>query len=183
MQDFLGRSLREEPAAGHEADGSLRAIAAADWLHQSHHFSSHAKREDSIDLRFCQGKTRSNMTQSLSFLSEHGPVLLFFVVLAELLGLPLPAVPVLVAMGAMAGEGRFSFTTGLLIAVSAWLIADVVWYRLGRWRGARVLNFLCRISLEPDSCVRSAENVLAARGPRALLFAKFFPGLSTVATP
>ena len=123
------------------------------------------------------------MTQSLSFLSEHGPVLLFFVVLAELLGLPLPAVPVLVAMGAMAGEGRFSFTTGLLIAVSACLIADVVWYRLGRWRGARVLNFLCRISLEPDSCVRNAENVLAARGPRALLFAKFFPGLSTVATP
>lgn len=123
------------------------------------------------------------MTQPLAFLGQHGPLLLFFVVLAEMLGLPLPAVPVLVAMGAMAGGGRFSFATGLFIAVSACLTADVIWYRLGRWRGARVLNFLCRISLEPDSCVRNAENVLAARGPRALLFAKFVPGLSTVATP
>jgi membrane protein DedA with SNARE-associated domain len=123
------------------------------------------------------------MTQPLSFLGQHGPALLFLIVLAEMLGLPLPAVPVLVAMGAMAGEGRFSFATGLVIAVSACLTADVIWYRLGRWRGARVLTFLCRISLEPDSCVRTAENVLAARGPRALLFAKFLPGLSTVATP
>ena len=123
------------------------------------------------------------MPDPLSFLGEQGPLLLFLVVLAEQLGLPLPAVPVLVAMGAMAGLGRFSFATALLIAVSACLVADFVWYRLGRWKGARVMNLLCRISLEPDSCVRNAENVLAVRGARALLFAKFLPGLSTVAPP
>lgn len=117
------------------------------------------------------------------FLQRHGPLVLFLIVLAEQLGLPLPAVPVLLAMGALVGTGRFTFATALLVSVAACVIADFVWYRLGRWKGARVLGLLCRISIEPDSCVRSAETVLAARGARALLFAKFVPGLSTVAPP
>jgi membrane protein DedA with SNARE-associated domain len=111
------------------------------------------------------------------------PWTLFAIVLAEQLGLPLPAVPVLLVMGAMAGAGRFSFAAALMIAVAACLIADYAWYRLGRWRGARVLNLLCRISLEPDSCVRMAENRLALGGARALLVAKFIPGFSTAAPP
>lgn len=110
-------------------------------------------------------------------------MVLFLIVLAEQLGLPLPAVPVLLAMGAMVGTGQFSFSTVLAIAVGACLVADFAWYRLGRWRGARVLNWLCRISLEPDSCVRTAENRLALRGAQALLVAKFIPGFSTAAPP
>ena len=110
-------------------------------------------------------------------------MVLFLIVLAEQLGLPLPAVPVLLAMGAMVGTGQLSFSTVLAIAVGACLLADFAWYRLGRWRGARVLNWLCRISLEPDSCVRTAENRLAFRGAQALLVAKFIPGFSTAAPP
>jgi membrane protein DedA with SNARE-associated domain len=68
-------------------------------------------------------------------------------------------------------------------ALAASLPADVVWYELGRRRGARVLAVLCRISLEPDSCVRRTENLFMRRGRAALLVAKFFPGLSTVAPP
>ena len=109
--------------------------------------------------------------------------MLFLIVLAEQLGLPLPAVPVLLAMGAMVGTGRFSFAGVLAIAVGACILADFVWYRLGRWRGAKVLNWLCRISLEPDSCVRTAQDRLAFRGAQALLVAKFFPGFSTAAPP
>jgi membrane protein DedA with SNARE-associated domain len=108
---------------------------------------------------------------------------LFLIVLAEQLGLPLPAVPVLLAMGALVGAGRFSFATVLAISVGACLVADFAWYRVGRWRGAKVLNWLCRISLEPDSCVRTAENRLASGGARALLVAKFLPGFSTAAPP
>ena len=119
----------------------------------------------------------------VKFLAGQGPLVLFLIVLAEQLGLPLPAVPVLLAMGAMVGTGRFSFAEVLAISVAACILADFAWYRLGRWRGAHVLNWLCRISLEPDSCVRTAQNRLAFRGAQALLVAKFIPGFSTAAPP
>ncbi len=69
------------------------------------------------------------------------------------------------------------------IAVVASLLSDFIWYAVGRRRGTRVLQMLCRISLEPDSCVRQTEDLFARRGLASLLVAKFIPGLSTVAPP
>jgi hypothetical protein len=67
--------------------------------------------------------------------------------------------------------------------VLAALAADMLWYQLGRRRGIKVLQLLCKISLEPDSCVRRTEGVFAKQGARSLLLAKFLPGLGTVAPP
>src|SRR5581483_7164523 len=67
--------------------------------------------------------------------------------------------------------------------VAVFDVGDLVWYRLGRRHGAAVLTLLCRISLEPDSCVRRTEDVFARWGARVLLIAKFVPGLNTVAAP
>ena len=50
-------------------------------------------------------------------------------------------------------------------------------------RGHQVLGLLCRISLEPDSCVRQTENAFLRYGVRFLLFAKFVPGLGTLGPP
>jgi membrane protein DedA with SNARE-associated domain len=69
------------------------------------------------------------------------------------------------------------------VAVIACLVSDLGWYAVGRRRGIRVLQFLCRISLEPDSCVRQTEDLFSRRGRAALIVAKFVPGLSTVAPP
>jgi len=71
----------------------------------------------------------------------------------------------------------------LLTCVLACIVADTFWYRLGQTRGAGVLRFLCRMSLEPDSCVQSTRGSLDRRGPQALLYSKFVPGLNTVAAP
>jgi len=57
------------------------------------------------------------------------------------------------------------------------------WFVLGRRRGARVLRFICRLSLEPDSCVRQTEMVYRRYGVRSLLVAKFVPGLNAVSAP
>jgi membrane protein DedA with SNARE-associated domain len=119
----------------------------------------------------------------LETLLKYGYLLLFAFVLAEQSGLPVPAVPVLLGVGALTGAGRMSMTLAFAAALAASLPPDVVWYELGRRRGARVLAILCRISLEPDSCVRNTENLFMRRGRGALLIAKFFPGLSTVAPP
>jgi membrane protein DedA with SNARE-associated domain len=123
------------------------------------------------------------MSDAVPGLLQYGYLLLFVFVLAEQIGLPVPAVPILLGVGALVGAGRMSATLAVCAALAASLPPDLVWYQLGKRRGPRVLGFLCRISLEPDSCVRRTENLFMQRGRKALLIAKFFPGFSTVASP
>ncbi len=123
------------------------------------------------------------MDETIRFLLRHGYVVLFLSVSADQLGLPVPSVPVLLAMGALSGSGEFSLAVALPLAVAGCLVGDLSWYELGRRRGRRILKFLCRISLEPDFCIRRAEDLFSRRGPSVLLFSKFVPGLSLVAPP
>jgi membrane protein DedA with SNARE-associated domain len=123
------------------------------------------------------------MHRTLEFLLHHGYVVLLGWVFAEQIGLPLPSMPLLLAAGALAGTGRLSFFASLFFVLLAAVTADSIWYQLGRRRGISILQLLCRISLEPDSCVRRTEGLFAKQGARSLLLAKFVPGLSTVAPP
>jgi membrane protein DedA with SNARE-associated domain len=123
------------------------------------------------------------VSHSLQFLLHHGYVVVFGWVFAEQIGVPIPSMPVLLAAGALAGSHQMSFTVSLALAALACLISDFVWYGMGRIRGHSILSLLCKISLEPDTCVRKTENMFIRQGSRALLFAKFVPGLGTVAPP
>lgn len=116
-------------------------------------------------------------------LHRHGALVVFGVVLAEQLGLPLPAVPLLVATGVLIGTGHIGLVPAVAAAFVATLLADWAWYEAGRRRGRTVLALLCRIALEPDTCVRRTEDVFRIHGPHALALAKFIPGLSTIAPP
>ena len=115
--------------------------------------------------------------------ASYGLPLVCGVVLLEQLGLPIPAIPVLVIAGALAVDGRLAAWQVLLGAVVASVIADALWFGLGRVQGNRILKTLCRISLSPDSCVRQTESVFERWGMPSLLVAKFIPGFSTVAPP
>ena len=117
------------------------------------------------------------------FLLKHGYWVLFVNVLAEQIGLPVPAFPVLLAMGALAGLGYRSFDISLALAVCAAMASDVIWFGLGRSRGRSILNLLCRLSLEPDSCVSNTKSLFSRFGASALLFARFVPGLGAAAAP
>ena len=123
------------------------------------------------------------MTEANHFLVNHGQWILFLAVFAEQMGLPLPAVPWLLAAGALSATGQFNAPVGIGSSVLACLLGDMFWFYLGRYRGTKVLGLLCRISLEPDSCVRRTSNLFTRYGLRGLLVAKFVPGLSTVAPP
>ncbi len=123
------------------------------------------------------------MNETLGFLVRHGYSVLFAWVFVEQLGLPLPSVPLLLAAGALAGTGRLNLTLVAALPIVAALLSDALWYELGRRRGVKVLQFLCRISLEPDACVRRTESVFARHGARSLVVAKFVPGLNTAAPP
>ncbi len=117
------------------------------------------------------------------FLLKYGYWVLFCNVLLEQAGVPLPTMPVFLAMGALAGLGKFSFVASVVIALTATMSADLMWFYLGRTRGTSILNLMCRISLEPDSCVSNTKNQFQKRGAYSLLFAKWVPGLSAAAPP
>jgi len=122
-----------------------------------------------------------SLEQAADFLIRHGYAVLFGWVLLEQLGLPIPAAPLLIAAGALARAGKMNLTFAVTLAFIAVILADLFWYSLGRYRGGRILKLLCRISLEPDSCVRRTENLFVRHGVRSLLVAKFIPGLNTAA--
>lgn len=115
-----------------------------------------------------------------SLLLQHGYALLVGYVFAGAVGSPTPVDPMLLVMGALIGTHEYSFLPAFAGALMASLGGDLLWYELGRRKGRSVLNLLCRLSLEPDSCVRVTEETFAKRGPRALLFVKFVPGLGLV---
>ena len=115
--------------------------------------------------------------------AQYGLIAVFVVVLAEQLGLPIPALPVLVMAGAFASDNPLYGIAALALALLAAIIGDCVWFLAGRRYGHRVLRLLCRISLSPDACARQTENAYERRGAATLVIAKFVPGLSTLAPP
>jgi len=119
----------------------------------------------------------------MELVASYGLALVFANVLAEQIGLPIPAVPTLVVAGALAVDGRLSGALILLAAVFASVLADATWYELGRRQGHRILKTLCRVSLSPDTCVSQTERHFEKWGLASLLVAKFVPGFSTVAPP
>jgi membrane protein DedA with SNARE-associated domain len=123
------------------------------------------------------------MRELVHLLEHYGVALIFLNVFLEQIGLPIPAVPALIVEGAMTSDGRFHVASIFPAAIAASLLADAIWFVLGRRLGHRVLRILCRISLSPDSCVRQTESFFGRWGMTSLLFAKFVPGFSTVAPP
>jgi membrane protein DedA with SNARE-associated domain len=123
------------------------------------------------------------ISESLAVVTRHGYLVLFAWVTAEQLGAPLPALPILIAAGVLSATGQLSLLSAFALAILACLIGDAAWYALGKWRGTAVLRTLCRISLEPETCVRKSSSFISRHGGRALLIAKFIPGISTVAVP
>ena len=97
---------------------------------------------------------------AIDSLVKYGYLVVFGAVFAEQVGLPFPSEPFLLATGGAAGSGHLSFTLALGLAALASLVGDTFWYWLGRSRGPRVLGWLCRMSLEPDTCsVQRAESL------------------------
>jgi membrane protein DedA with SNARE-associated domain/rhodanese-related sulfurtransferase len=113
----------------------------------------------------------------------YGYLLLFSWVLVEQLGIPLPATPVLLAAGALSAERQISFPLALLVGLSAAMTADSCWFLIGRRYGHHVLRILCKLSLEPTTCVRRTQDSFGHRRGVMLMFAKFVPGLGILAPP
>jgi len=123
------------------------------------------------------------MNDLLSMMARHGYALTFAVLLAEAMGFPFPAAIALIAAGAATAAHTLSGTAVLLAAMAALMIGDIAQFWLGRYTGWALLGFLCRLSMNPETCMlRSAESFYK-RGKATLVIAKFVPGVNTMAAP
>jgi len=121
------------------------------------------------------------MTAAPDLLTQYGLAVVFAWAFAVQAGAPVPAIPMLLGVGALSGAGRMDLGFAIAAAVAATVAADGVWYWLGRSRGTRVLELLCRFALDPDSLIRHAKQRFAAHRLRYLVLAKFLPGVNPLA--
>jgi membrane protein DedA with SNARE-associated domain/rhodanese-related sulfurtransferase len=123
------------------------------------------------------------MESLLNGLSQHGYLILFGAVFLESIGIPVPSALALLIAGAAAGRGALVPWLTAASALSAFLLGDSILFLLGRHTGWWLLGVLCRLSLNPESCILSAADSFYRRGRVLLLFAKFVPGINTMAAP
>jgi membrane protein DedA with SNARE-associated domain/rhodanese-related sulfurtransferase len=124
------------------------------------------------------------VTQDLvSLIAQYGLLIVGANVLLDQIGLPVPAYPTLVVAGAIAAGGHLAAGPLYLLCVIACLLPDCGWYLVGQIYGIKVLKLLCRISLEPDSCVSQTQSRFERWGINSLVIAKFVPGLAIIAPP
>ena len=123
------------------------------------------------------------MPIAIVFFIHYAYPLIFIWVLVEQIGIPIPSIPLLLTAGTLSATHRVSWFGITLAMLLACMIADSIWFSLGRRYGNSVLKLLCRLSFEASTCVSKTEGYFTRRGPVTLLFAKFVPGLSTVAAP
>jgi len=119
----------------------------------------------------------------VTHLLERGCAVLFAVVLMESIGLPVPAALALLLAGGAAGRGMLGVGPSLASALGALLLGDTLMFLIGRYTGWWLLGLLCRISLNPESCILSSADSFYKRGRILLLFAKFVPGINSLASP
>jgi membrane protein DedA with SNARE-associated domain/rhodanese-related sulfurtransferase len=123
------------------------------------------------------------MNGIFDFLVRHGVAVLFLAVFVEQVGVPLPAAPWLLAAGALAATGKINWLAALPAATLGSVLADLIWFYMGRYYGNRILGLLCKINLQPDSGVRRTREFFMRYKLRGLIAAKFVPGLSALVIP
>jgi membrane protein DedA with SNARE-associated domain/rhodanese-related sulfurtransferase len=119
----------------------------------------------------------------LAVIGHHGYAVTAIVLFVTCCGLPLPVSVVLLTAGAAAHGGSLGLGYVILCASAAALAGDTLMYLGGRYTGWWLLAGLCRISFNPETCIFGSARSFYKRGHRTLLFAKFVPGLATVAAP
>lgn len=123
------------------------------------------------------------MQKILEFLIANGPLVLFVSVFVDQLGIPVPAAPLLIAAGALAHAGLLDGPTAAAACFLAAASSHAIWFQAGRRGGARILQVVCRISLEPDACVRDTQDLFLRYGAKSLILARFIPGFGVVSIP
>jgi membrane protein DedA with SNARE-associated domain len=121
--------------------------------------------------------------ETLRFLQNHGYWTIFFGLLLEYLGLPIPGELILLFFGALVYWGKLELWIAASVGLAAVLLGNHLWFFAGRRGGRRWLHLLCRATLGSTQCISRTEHFFRRYGPASLVFAKFVPGFRTFAVP
>jgi membrane protein DedA with SNARE-associated domain len=123
------------------------------------------------------------METLIAGLAEHGYGILFAAVFLETVGIPIPAALALLIAGGACARGSLQVSYAFPGALAAMLVGDTFMFLMGRYTGWWLLGVLCRLSLNPESCILRSADSFYKRGRIMLVFAKFIPGINTIAPP
>ena len=115
----------------------------------------------------------------LEGLEHHGYPVLFWSLLVNNIGVPVPAESVLLTAAGLAKEGHFRLPLVYLTGVAAAVSGDNVGFMLGRWIGRDVLARRFSLILTPKRIAR-LDRLIDRWGARAIFLVRFIPGVSTV---
>ncbi|MFC0514222.1 DedA family protein/thiosulfate sulfurtransferase GlpE [Mucilaginibacter angelicae] len=121
------------------------------------------------------------MNALVDLIQTYGLWLVFLITLLQSVGLPLPAFAVLIVTTAVTPPTEANIIILILTGTLGTLTGDVILYFAGKRYGTGILGKLCKISISPDTCVRSTGDIFERYGAPALTILKFVPGLSTLA--
>jgi membrane protein DedA with SNARE-associated domain len=116
------------------------------------------------------------MIDTTQFLTGFGGLAVFAVVFADQAGLPIPAPPLLLAAGALAAVGKLDATLAVGMAAAAAILADSIWFCLGRKSGQRALPVVSRWARSRNISFANAKTAIVRHGLWTLTAAKFLPG-------
>jgi membrane protein DedA with SNARE-associated domain/rhodanese-related sulfurtransferase len=133
-------------------------------------------------LAYAQGQFQGQGVDWVAIVAQHGYALIAAILFLGAIGLPLPMALGLLAAGA-ASHHELRPEVVLAVAWSAAMLGDLLLYLGGKFTGWWLLTGICRVSLNPEQCIFASADSFYKRGPQTLLFAKFIPGLGTVAAP
>ncbi len=119
----------------------------------------------------------------LQFLLHHGSAVIFFWNLLAHFGLPIPVVPLMLAVGALAALGYLPVANSFLVIFASAMIGDIILFLIARGRGKKFLGVFCRVTIDPDSCVRKTRLLLLRYGAPFLLFGNFVPWINSITAP
>jgi membrane protein DedA with SNARE-associated domain len=123
------------------------------------------------------------MNEIVWLLTKHGYWLLFVCVLGRQACLPIPANLFVLAAGALAGFGKMSVIGIIAFSVSAFIVADLAWYEVGKRHGGKAIHFIRKATRNQYSQIDRLSEVFARHGAKVLLFSKFMLGLDALAAP
>src|SRR5215212_5441265 len=117
------------------------------------------------------------MQQVLSLIEHYGHLVIFFGVLLQSTGVPLPAQPILVASGFLAQRGHIDVGDAIVFGILGAVVGDQIGYWAGREGGRPfVLRWGRYFRMTPERLAR-AEAFFERHGGRAVFLARFFAGL------
>ena len=116
------------------------------------------------------------MDQIFSLIDQYGYLIVFFGVMLESMGVPLPGETILIASGVLAQQGHLDVGDAIAFGMAGAVVGDQIGYWLGREGGRPfVLRWGRYVRITPERLERT-ERFFTRHGGKAIFLARFFAG-------